>query len=100
MVKFAISIYGDTPDFAQHLTARLEGVGRGRHFNLRPERTIQQRQARDVPNAKDRPYEAINAYYFKFDDLYNMDEFRLIIKDQRENGSEPVVFRARKDNIY
>lgn len=100
MVKFAISIYGDSPDFARFLNARLEGVGRGRNFNLRPERAIQQQQAREVPNAIDHPYEAINSYYFKFDDLDNMDEFRLIIEDQRQNGDQPLIFRVRKDNIY
>lgn len=37
-VKFAISFYGPTPDFAKTYYARIEGIGRGKSFEVKPSR--------------------------------------------------------------
>ncbi|MBK8189237.1 MAG: hypothetical protein IPK79_02180 [Vampirovibrionales bacterium] len=98
-VKFSVALTGESAGFASGLKARIEGAGRGRAFQLRPTRQIQQKTAVAVPNVKIRPFEAINAYYFSFEDLMNMDEFRLILEDPRAPQSEPIVFRVRTDRI-
>jgi hypothetical protein len=40
MVKFSVSFYGDSPSFAKQYSARIVGVGRGRHFDLKPEKQL------------------------------------------------------------
>jgi hypothetical protein len=102
-VKFSVSLLGSRPDFAKYYDATIEGVGRGKHFKLRPTRSARQSIAQEVPNANAKPFEAINAYYFNFDDVANMDEFSLILNFRQEAGNpaaEPIVFRIRKDRIY
>lgn len=97
MVKFAVSFYGDSPEFAKHYSARIIGFGRGKEFNLKPERQHLDQLADPVSSgASGGKYEAINAYYFPFSDLLNVDEFKLQLTSP--NGP-PVEFSMRSDRL-
>ncbi len=113
LVKFSVSMYGDSPDFAYRRVAYIEGIGRGKRFKLKPAKSIRQRTAMEIPGTDIKPYEAINAYYFDFKTLQNMDEFKLIIEDPRriktknidENGkaqkeTSRLTFNVLKNKIY
>ncbi|MGE0200112.1 MAG: hypothetical protein AB7P76_03995 [Candidatus Melainabacteria bacterium] len=79
-VKFAVSLYGATEDFASHITARVEGVGHGREVELKSRRVILDKKANPVTNgAGDQAYEAVNAYYFNFNDLSHVDMGELVL---------------------
>lgn len=100
VVKFSVSLYGETPGFANALDARVQGIGRGKSFNIRPYRTLKQKKALEVPDMDYKPYEAMNAYYFEFSQLENMDEFSLILTNPRQPEQAPIVFRVKRDKIY
>jgi hypothetical protein len=40
MVKFSVSFYGDSPSFAKYYSARIEGIGRGQNYTLKPEKQL------------------------------------------------------------
>lgn len=95
-VKMLVSLYGDEPTFAREYFAVIEGVGRGRRFTIYPEKTIPQYLATKEENATFKPYTAINAYHFKFDDLIPLEEFTLKLYGK---NVEPVTFRIRARDI-
>jgi hypothetical protein len=98
MVKFAVAFYGDNPEFAKEYSARIVGFGRGKEFNLKPEKQTLDQLADPVSGgASGGKYEAINAYYFAFSDLLDVDEFKLQLTSP--NGP-PVVFKMRSERLY
>ena len=99
LVKFSVSMYGDTPNFAYKSIAHIEGIGRGKRFDIQPEKSIRQKYAKEVPGAEYKPYEAINAYYFKFEQLDNMDDFKLIIENVDNPKAAPIMFRIMGGKI-
>jgi hypothetical protein len=96
-VKFSVSLYGDTPEFAGEYRARIEGFGRGRNFAIKPDRELRQKVATQDPEAKVKPYEAINAYYFDFNNIVNLEDYQFIIESP---GNPPITFRIRNDRIH
>ncbi len=102
LVKFSVSMYGESSNFAYRSIAYIEGIGRGKRFKLKPTRSIRQKIATEVPGTDFKPYEAINSYYFDFNTLQNMDEFKLIVEDPRKDQREKsrLTFNVRKDRIY
>lgn len=98
MVKFAVAFYGGTPDFAKHYSARIIGVGRGREVELKPERQNLDQIADTITNGPSGSnYEAINAYYFYFADLLNLDQFKLILES---SSGPPVEFSMHSEHLY
>ena len=77
-VKFAVSFFGDRPEFAAQTKARIEGFGRGREVVLTPSSKILDNVADPVPG-REGEYSAINAYYFKFEDLDSLSQYQLIL---------------------
>lgn len=126
-IKFAVALYGDTPNFASEYRAWIEGIGHGKTFIIKPEQTVRQKQAHfykdtdtDVgDSAKDaKPkepsamgsvvntaggkasknlYDAINAYYFSFNDLETLDEYQF---DLQGPDGKIQTFRIKNKEIY
>lgn len=115
-VKFAVSFYGDSPDFAKrYSTARIVGIGRGKTFELKPTRQLldqiadpvgqaltttekgSEKTASDAPPRKAALYEAINAYYFQLSDLLDLQEFQLILESP---GGPSITFRLNNERLY
>ena len=97
MVKFSVSFYGDNPDFAKAYNAHIVGFGRGKEFNLKPEKQILDQVADAINGGQSNGnYEAINAYYFYFTDLVDLDELKLILESP--NGP-PVEFRMKAERL-
>jgi hypothetical protein len=94
-VKFAVSFYGKGPDFAKGYTAKIVGFGRGKDFEIKPNKQILDQIADPIDGGKS--YEAINAYYFRFDDLENLQEFRLILESPT---ADPLTFRINNERLY
>jgi len=92
-VKFSVSLTGPNPDFAKQVKARIEGLGRGKTVQLTPAKVIYDTIADETTTAS---YEAINAYYFNFPDLENLENFQLILDGP---GGEKV-FRIDNQEIY
>ena len=98
MVKFAVSFYGDKPDFAKTYFARIVGSGRGKDVTLKPEKQHLDDIADPISNGESSgKYEAINSYYFLMSDLLNVDEFTLYLESP--NGA-PLAFRMKSDRLY
>jgi hypothetical protein len=93
-IKFALSLYGTAPEFAGSTRAWIEGFRGGRDVVIKPMRDFRQAEAKPHDNGV---FEAVNAYYFKFEDLAPMEEYRLIV--QTPTG-EPITFRIRNKDIY
>jgi len=97
-VKFAVSFYGDSPTFAKNYSARIVGFGRGREFDLKPAKQNLDLQADPVSGGQSgASYEAINAYYFNFADLVDLQEFKLVLESP--NGP-PLEFSMKNDRLY
>lgn len=96
-IKFSVALFGDSPTFSTAYTARIEGFGRGRNFVLKPSKVIVPPEATLDSGTKLHPYESINAYYFKYEDVALLDDYRLILGGP---GTEPVVFSIKNDRIY
>ena len=77
-VKFNLSLYGDSPRFARGYYAKIEGTGKGRTFRLLPSRAVTNVATKEV-GAKFKPYAALLTYHFKFEDIAQMDKFKLIL---------------------
>lgn len=96
-IKFSVSMVGSTEEFASEYKARIDGVGRGKEFHLYPTKTIVPKRARFVPNTRTDPYEAINAYYFEFDEVEHMEQLTLVLEAP---SKETITFKLKKDEIY
>lgn len=97
-VKFAVSFYGNSPTFAKSYEARIEGFGRGKDYKLKPVKRYLDQIADPVKNGlTGGQYEAVNSYYFHFNDIANMEEFKLIMESP--NGP-PISFRIRTEQLY
>ncbi|MDH4378740.1 MAG: hypothetical protein QE263_02385 [Vampirovibrionales bacterium] len=90
-VKFSLSSFGPTATFPSRRKARIEGIGRGKHFVIYPVRTLAPLKATAVGAVDDarggtaaNEYEAVIAYYFKIEPITNMDSFDLIVEDAPE----------------
>lgn len=92
-VKFSVSLTGPSPDFAKQVKARIEGLGRGKSVSLMPSKIFYDQVADDAGQGS---YEAINAYYFPFPDLENLENFQLIL----EGPGGEKVFRIDNQEIY
>jgi hypothetical protein len=98
LVKFAVSFYGNSPDFAKTYSARIVGFGRGKDFNLKPEKQILDQLADAINGGQSGGnYEAINSYYFLFSELQELDEFKLQLESP--NGP-PLEFRMKSERLY
>jgi hypothetical protein len=98
-VKFSLAFYGPSPTFANETSAWIEGFGRGRAVRLQPVRDARQEKARQVPGgAGASAFEAINAYYFPFDDLAELGTYTLFVRLPHQ--PEPVAFVIKNDSIY
>jgi hypothetical protein len=98
MVKFAVAFYGDNPEFAKNYSARIIGFGRGKEFSIKPEKQTLDQLADPVSGgASGGKYEAINAYYFVFSELLNVDEFKLQLTSPT---GPPVEFTMRSERLY
>lgn len=95
MVKFAISFYGDNPDFAKAYTAKIVGFGRGREFDIPTAKNALDLKADPVDGGK--MYEAINSYYFLFKDLENLQDFQLVVESP---SGPPLTFRLNNEKLY
>ena len=74
-IKFAVSLFGETEDFATQYQGWIEGFGRGKSFLLKPSKQLLQAKAALNNNASVKPYEAVNAYYFRFDEVENLQDY-------------------------
>lgn len=92
-VKFAVSFYGNSPEFAKGYSARIVGFGRGKEFDIKPAKQLLDLKADPAGTL----YEGINSYYFNFADIENLQEFRLVLESP--NG-EPVSFRLKNEKLY
>ncbi len=97
-VKFSLNFFGDTPGFAKGYAARIEGFGRGKEWQLKPRREIRDIQANVYGEAKDSTYIATNAYYFNFNDVQDLQDFRLIVENPATG--DKYVFRLRGEILY
>lgn len=98
LVKFAVSFYGNNPDFASNYSARIVGFGRGKDFNLKPEKQNLDKIADAINGGQSGGnYEAINSYYFAFSELADLDEFKLEL--QSPTGP-PLEFRMKSERLY
>lgn len=93
-VKFSVAMYGDQPDFGTRYKAVIEGEGRGKTVRLNPVRAIPDKIANQ--NEDGNLFEAINAYYFNYNDLENLETFRLILKSP--DGEK--IFAVDNRKIY
>jgi hypothetical protein len=97
-VKFAVSMYGDSPGFAKTYLAKIVGFGRGKEFEIKPVKLKLDDIADSVPGGvAGASYEAVNGYYFNFSDLENLDEFTLLLESPT---APPIQFRMRNAKIY
>jgi hypothetical protein len=94
-VKLSVSFFGDRPDFASQTKVRIEGFGSGREVSLAPSRKIIDKEA-DPIEGREGEYAAINAYYFKFDDLQPLVQYQLILT--KPDGTE-VVFPVSNERV-
>ncbi|MBX2860242.1 MAG: hypothetical protein KTR14_03340 [Vampirovibrio sp.] len=95
-VKYSVSLYGDAPGFAKKYRARIQGIGRGKTFNLRPLKSNKPIKADAVEGEKDL-YDAVLSFYFPFKTIEHLSEYQLILEHDEK---EPVVFRIRNNKIY
>ncbi len=95
-VKFIVSLYGNSSDFAKKYYAVIEGVGNGRNRTIYPTKSIPQYLADEDKSAAILPYSAINTYHFKYDDIAPLDEFTLKLYGKE---IEPVTFRVNNHRI-
>ena len=100
-VKFMISLFGSDINFAKNYYAVLEGVGRGRNVRLLPAKSFRQAVAHKEEGQKFKPYTAINAYYFKFEDIAQLDSYtlRLYGKDKEGEEKEPIEFKIENRQL-
>jgi len=94
-IKFAVSFLGPTPDFASHYAARIEGVGRGRTAEVKPVTNYLEKQAADAGTGG--LFQAVNSYYFNYDDLVNFEEYDLILENPE---GKQVIFHVKNSEIY
>jgi hypothetical protein len=98
LVKFAVSFYGNNPDFAKNYSARIVGFGRGKDFNLKPEKQHLDQVADAITGGQSGgEYEAINSYYFVFSELADLDEFTLKLESP---SAPPLEFRMKSERLY
>lgn len=97
-VKFAVSFYGNSPEFAKAYMARIVGFGRGKEFELKPIKQILDQKADPVQGgASGAAYEAINSYYFNFAELEDLEEFKLMLQSP---SGPPLEFRMKNERLY
>jgi hypothetical protein len=97
-VKFAVSLYGDTPDFAKGYSAHIVGIGRGKEFDLKPIRQMLDQIADPLSGGQSgSAYEAVNSYYFNFADLENLEEYRFVLESPR---GQTLTFRINNEHLY
>jgi hypothetical protein len=97
-VKFAVSLYGDSPAFAKGYMAKIVGFGRGKEFEIKPAKMNLDNVANAVTGGQSgASYEAVNGYYFNYADLENLDEFTLLLESPT---APPVQFRMKNAKLY
>lgn len=92
-VKFSVSLMGNSPTFAKEVKARVEGLGRGKTATITPIKVIYDQLADQSSGGY---YEAINSYYFSFDELVNLENFQLIL----EGPGTSQIFHIDNREIY
>lgn len=97
-VKFAVSLFGDSPAFAKNYMAKIVGFGRGKEFEIKPSKVNLDSVANGVTGGQaGATYEAVNGYYFNFADLEDLEEFTLLLESPT---APPVKFRMKNAKIY
>jgi hypothetical protein len=97
-VKFAVSFYGQTPDFAKSYSARIHGIGRGKEFTLAPTKQILDQIADPVTGGREgSTYEAVNGYYFDFVEIQDLQEYELTLQSPK---GPTLVFRINNERLY
>ncbi|MEM0952432.1 MAG: hypothetical protein AAGI66_09880 [Cyanobacteria bacterium P01_H01_bin.74] len=78
-VKFAVSFYGPSETFATQYAARIIGFGRGKQFELKPDKERRDKIADPTSGSitQETLFSAINAYYFKLSKLTSLEQFEL-----------------------
>jgi hypothetical protein len=99
LVKFVVALYGDNVAFGLTVNAEVRGLSDKEpprpvalSKQLRPRVAVQSDPERN-PNL----FEAVNAYYFKADDLAKFDQFEFVVT---QPGKDPVVFKFSTAQLY
>lgn len=98
-IKYSVSFYGEHEGFAKDIHARLEGFGRGKQYTVKPDK-VQYDQIADAVGTpgEANAYEAVNAYYFDFDDVEPLEDYRLILESTATGRT--WEFKIHNDEIY
>ena len=97
-VKFSLSLLGTEPSFAKAWSARVEGIGGGRSYVLKPKKETRTKVADKRPYGKP-SYEAVNGYYFFVRSLERLDgDYQLILTN--ETTQETVSFTLNNEAFY
>lgn len=98
-VKFSLNFFGKTPSFGKSYSARIEGFGRGKEWQIKPRREVRDIQADVYTDGGEATYMATNAYYFNFNDVQDLQDFRLIVEGPG-GETDRYVFRLRGETLY
>lgn len=99
-VKFMVSMYGDTPDFATKYYAVIEGVGKGRDVRLYPVKRVPSGLAQKELNAKDHPYSAVDTFIFDFKAVQRLDRYTLKLYTDEKAGLPTYEFNLINSRLF
>ncbi len=100
--KFVLSLYGDSNKFQRTIAAKIEGIGHGKTFTLKPSKRIIGRFAQPIDGDKKTAtqWEGVNAYYFPMKTLLHLDEYDITFYDYAEDSTmEPISFHINNNRI-
>jgi hypothetical protein len=96
-VKFAVSMLGTSPTFAQNWEATLEGLGNGRSYALKPKKQL--RPLKASKSRTGRVYEAVFAYYYNVSDVQKLEgDYTLVLRSK--TGEEEQRFMLNNENLF
>lgn len=95
-VKFSLSFFGDKSDFALDYLATITGYGRGKAVTLQPAKDLKVLEATPVESGG---FEAINAYYFRFEELANLDTFTFTVTN-KNNPADKYSFTIDNHKLF
>jgi hypothetical protein len=97
-IKFAVSFFGNDAYFAVKSTARLVGVAEGREVILKPSKEYRQPSLTVKPSEIIRgKFEAVNSYYFNFEDVVKFDHYELVVTPP---DGQPLYFKLDNQQLY
>jgi hypothetical protein len=96
-VKFAVSMLGNYPAFAQSWEATLEGLGSGRSYALNPKKQLRPLKANKSRTG--RVYEAVLSYYYNVSDVQKLEgDYTLVLRSK--TGEEEQRFMLNNENLF